>query len=452
MKKNNILIILIIFLAILFRFYRLWDFQYWSVDEEIFVAVVRQITVDHKLLLVSPNVAIATSLGSFFHLLSAPIFLLANFTASKILIAGSILGVLTTFAVYKVGGRIAAFLYAGSFLAALSDRRWWPLSLDPLLAILSILAVTKIIEGKYKYALLLAICASFAWHADPSLAVIIIFAVFSAIVFKIPLFKKAYIPALIYLFFSIAPFFIFELRHPGAVTHPFLELLTRSRGQVEWSLDSLELLRGFARGLFVPPGPDIEKYFLYTKIYPAPFLSPLPEILTLLFFIFPFWIKEQKVKIVYLFLLSFLLGIIVFTLRIGAEFHQHYFVVAWPAFFILVAFTLQKTAKIWAVIFLTAFLTINLATLLFSSMRYPLFKKEMAVDKAIAIIDNKPFALKVQSDGRYFEGVGGLFFLKNKFPSNLDYYEAWDWIYRAYSLYEVPPVKGPFQNTIIISP
>ncbi len=451
MKKNKVLI-LIILLAIFFRFYRLRDFQYWSVDEEIFVAVVRQIAVDHKLLLVSPNVAIAVSLGSFFHLLSAPIFWLAGFTASKILIAGSVLGVLTTLAVYKVGGKIAAFLYAGSFLVAFSDRRWWPLTLDPFLATLSIFAILKIIQKNYKYSLLLAISASFAWHSDPSLAVIVVFAALSVIFFKIPLFKKSYLPALVYLFFSITPFFIFELRHPGAITNPLVQLLTKSRGSVERSLDLLEVLRGFARGLFVAPGVDIEKYFLYTKTYLAPFFSPLPEILTLFFFIFPLWIKEQKVKIVYLFLLSFLLGSIVFTLGMGSEFHQHYFVVAWPAFFILVAFTLQKISKIWRVIFLITFLSINLTTLLFSSMRYSLFKKEMAVDKAITIIDNKPFALKVQSDGRYFEGIGGLFFLKNKFPSNLDYYEAWDWIYRAYSLYEVNPTKKPVENTIIISP
>lgn len=450
MRKNKGLI-LIILLAIFFRFYRLWDFQYWSVDEEIFTAVVRQIAVNHKLLLVSPNVAIAVSLGSFFHLLSAPIFWLAGFTASKILLAGSVLGVLTTLAIYKIGGKIAAFLYAGSFLMAFSDRRWWPLSLDPLLAILAIFSISKIIEGKYKYALLLAVSASFAWHADPSLMVIMVFAALSAVVFKIPLFKKAYIPALAYLFFSIAPFFIFELRHPGAVTSPLIQLLTKSRGLAERSLDLWEVLRGFARGLFLTPGPNVEKYFLYTKTYSAPFLSPLPEILTLFFFIFPLWIKEQKVKIVYLFLLSFLSGIILFTLGMGAEFHQHYFVVAWPAFFILVAFTLQKISKIWRVIFLTAFLTVNLATLLFSTMRYPLFKKEMAVDKAIAKINNKAFALKVQNDGRYFEGIGGLFFLKNKFPSNFEYYEAWDWIYRAYSLYEVTPTKEPLEKTIIIS-
>jgi len=117
--KVDKILIFILGLAIFFRFFRLFDFQYWSVDEEIFVAVVRQIAVNHKLILTSPNVAIAVSLGSFFHLLSAPIFLLAGLTASKILFAGSVLGVITTLAVYKTGkelgglfvGRVASFLY-----------------------------------------------------------------------------------------------------------------------------------------------------------------------------------------------------------------------------------------------------------------------------------------------------------------------------------------------------
>lgn len=459
MRKDKVLI-LILLLAVFFRFLRLFDFQYWSVDEEIFVAVVRQIAVNHKLLLVSPNVAISTSLGSFFHLISAPIFILAGFTASRILIAGSVLGVITTWAIYKTGrelgglavGRIAAFLYAASFLSAFSDRRWWPLSLDPLLVTLAIFSISKIIKEEYGYSLLLAISASFAWHADPSLAVIIVFVIASIIVFKLPLFKKSYLPALIYLLFSVVPFFIFELRHPGTITHPFVELLTRSRGQVERSLDLLEVLRGFTRGLFVAPGPDIEKYFLYTKTYPAPLFSPLPEILTLFFFIFPVWIKEQKAKIVYLFLLAFLLGVAIFTLGMGSEFHQHYFVVAWPALFLLIALGLVRLPKVWTVAFLAVFLTTNLGTILFSSMRQPLYKKEQAVEAAVRKIGNGPFALKVISDDRYFEGIGGLFFLKNKFPVNADYYEAWDWIYRAYSLYEVPIMKGSVENTIYISP
>ena len=102
MKFDRVLVAILI-LAAIFRFYRLFAFQYWSVDEEVFTAVVQQIAVGHKLLLVSPNVAIALSLGSFFHLLSAPIFWLARFQADQILVAGSALGVLTTLAVYKTG-------------------------------------------------------------------------------------------------------------------------------------------------------------------------------------------------------------------------------------------------------------------------------------------------------------------------------------------------------------
>ncbi len=470
-KKTDKTLICVLGLAIFFRFFRLFDFQYWSIDEEIFTAVVRQVAVNHKLILTSPNVAIAVSLGSFFHLLSAPVFLLAGQTASKILIAGSVLGVVTTLAVYKTGkeigglfvGRVAAFLYGSSFLVAFSDRRWWPLTPDPLLAVLSIFSVAKIIKGRYIYALLLAICASFAWHSDPSLAVIVVFVALSVIVYKIQLLNKDYLPAVAYLLFSVAPFFIFELRHPGAVTHPLVQLLTKSRNLVERSLDLLEVLRGFTRGLFLTPGPDIEKYFLYTKTYPAPLFSPLSEIITLFFLLFPLWIKEYKAKIVYLFLLAFILGVLVFTLGMGSEFHQHYFVVVWPAFFLLIAFGLQKLNKGLVVAFLAIFLIANLWTILFSSMRYPLIKKEAAVNKALAVVNDnpasnvlgfssKPFALQVLSDGRYFEGIGGLFFLKNKFPSNLDYYYAWDWIYRAYSLYEVNPTKEPLENTIIVSP
>ncbi len=463
MKLDKVLL-LIIFLAILFRFFRLFDFQYWSVDEEVFVAVVAQIAILHKLILVTPNVAIATSLGSFFHLLSAPIFWLAGFTASRILIAGSILGVVTTLAIYKTGkelgdlsvGRIAAFLYAASFLAAFSDRRWWPLSLDPLLSVLSILSVIKMIKGRLHYSLLLAICASFAWHSDPSLSVIIVFAVLSFVLFRLPLFKKVYFLGAVYLFLSILPFLFFEIRHPGAITHPLVELLShlfRFTRPSNRSLNLLSILQGFSRALFLKPGADIEQYFLYVKHHPAPLFSPFAEISTLLFFFLPLSKLDQTgIKLLYLYLLSFLVGILIFTLGLGSSFHQHYFVIAWPAFFLLMAFSLRRLSKSWAVIILSAFLTINLGSLFWSSMRYPLIKKERMVDRVLAQISKKRFALEVTGGDRYFEGIGGLFFLKNRYPANSHYYYAWDWIYRAYSLYPVEISPGPFDTTVVISP
>lgn len=463
MKPDKILF-LIVLLAIFFRFFRLFDFQYWSVDEEIFVAVVRQIAVNHKLFLISPNVAVIVSLGSFFHLLSAPIFLLANLTASKILIAGSILGVLTTLVVYKTGkeigglvvGRIASFLYAVSFLAAFSDRRWWPLSLDPLLGTLSVLSVINIIRGKHIYALVLAICASFAWHADPSLSVILVFTLLSVFFFKIPLLKKNYLPALAYLLFSFSPLIFFEFRHPGSITHPLMELISRplsSGTPINRAVDIVQIIQSFARSLFLMSGKNIELYLGYLKSYPAPLISPLAEIAITVLALLSFnQINKIEIKVLYLYLFSFLLGLLVFTLGLGSTFHQHYFVIVWPVFFILLACSLSSIKRPYALVFLFLVLVSNTYTLFFSSMRYPLVLKEQKVNQALTLIDDKPFSLTVASADRMFEGFGGLFFLKNHYPSNADYYEAWDWIYRAYSLYEVPISKGPFEKHIIISP
>jgi len=459
MKIDRFLFV-ILCLSILFRFFRLLDFQYWSVDEEIFVAVVRQVAVNHKLILTSPNVAIVVSLGSFFHLFSAPIFVISDFIASRILIAGSILGVITTFVVYKTGkeiggqfvARVSAFLYASSFLVSFSDRRWWPLTPDPLLATLSVFAMAKIIKVNYLYSLLLVFCGSFAWHSDPSLFVIVVFTLLSIVFYRLPIFKKAYLPAICWMIISVLPFLVFELRHPGSITHPFIELFTRSRENIVRSIDLLEVLRGFTRGLFLSSGVDIEKYFLYTKNYAAPLFSPFSEILTVLFFVFPILFKDSKSKIIYLFIVSFLIGVAVFTLGMGSEFHQHYFVVVWPAFFILIAISLQKLRKPVVFIFLGLFLLVNLYVLFFSSMRYPLYKKEVIVNKTISYMNDKPFALNVIPDGRYFEGIGALFFLRNKFPSNLNYYYAWDWIYRAYSLYEINPTNERLGNVVVVSP
>jgi len=115
--RKNATLIFILLVSAFFRLYKFHQFQYFSGDEEIFYFLVRKI-VEVKPVLVVPNAQLSTSIGSFFHLLSAPLFYLTMGSPVIMSLFASILGVFTTYFVYVAGkiildkrlGYIASFL------------------------------------------------------------------------------------------------------------------------------------------------------------------------------------------------------------------------------------------------------------------------------------------------------------------------------------------------------
>src|SRR3989344_9501383 len=166
-KRTLCLLMSVLILASLFRFYNFQNLQYFSEDEEMSAALVGRMIVEKRIGLVSQNLALNFSLGSFFHLLSVPFFALSHLNPIPVLLVMSGLGVLTTFMIFLAGklladfkeGLVASFIYASSFVISLSDRRWWTLSLNPLLMVLAIISVWQLTRKKiiFFFSLLFAI-------------------------------------------------------------------------------------------------------------------------------------------------------------------------------------------------------------------------------------------------------------------------------------------------------
>lgn len=458
------------------RFYNAFNFQYFSGDEEIFHAILRKIVVEGKPLLVVPNAQIGGSIGSFFHLLSSPIFFTVKSHPILVQLFGSFFGVITTALMYLVGssvagrvmGLLAATLYGGSFLVSLFDRRWWPLTPDPLLILIAIFGLIKLSRKKYKYAILVAVAASFAWQADPTNAVILLGIIFAFSFLRLPLIKKEYILALIYLFFSLIPFLIFEIRHPGTIFRPFfIHIVSKIGGggqDINFNLINIgNIIENLGRSLFLMPSKFIEEYFCYCSSYPKLPFSPLPELLTVFFIGFNIlWIifskHEEATKnamlIVLSFFLSFLLGISFYNVVLKSNTYQHYFVTVFPIFLLMSAFTLERILKtrfaLLTWLFLIVFVVSNLNTVFNSQIRYPLWQKMEIVNKIIPEIRNSTFSVygygeKYMTDGGWIT----FFTLENKHPSRSYLNGGWDWIYRSHGLYTTNPDQGDGSKIII---
>lgn len=472
------LFVLVVILSSLMRFYNFNNLQYFSGDEEIFHAILRRMVVEGKLTLVIPNAQVGSSIGSFFHLLSAPVFYLTNSNPSMVQLFGSALGIVTTVAIYFVGrmisghlmGFFAGTLYGGSFLISLFDRRFWPLTPDPLLSVLAIAALIQLTRKKYRYALMLVIPASFAWQADPTNAVILVAIFLTFIFLRLPILRKEYLPALIYLVFSILPLIIFELRHPGTIFRPFLlHLLSRSEsslGNVSTNLLSihpLAAIENISRSVAISGSTSIEQYFCYCKFYPNPPFSPIPQVLTIVFILYAFfWIirdRDQKqlrnsIKVLFIFLSSFLLGISLYSLTSGYLVYQHYFVTIFPTFILIAAFMLERITRtkvaIFSWIFLLGFIFINLFALFNSVFKYPVSQKMELVDRIIPHIENSSFSVYGYGSKRVTDGGWTTFFIRKEYHPSRSYLNGgWDWIYRTHSLYTTNPDQGEGQRIVI---
>ncbi len=468
--KYTLGIIGILLIAFFFRFYHLYDLQYYSYDDELYTMLLKRIAVDKKLVLLSPSPKLGISLGSFWHLLSAPILKLSGFDAVKMLSLGSAIGVVTTYLLYFVGkelggkkvGLIAGFLYASSFLMSLADRRWWQLTFDPFFVTLSILSIIKMVKGRLIYSLPLAICISFAWHADPTLAIIALATLICFFIFRMPVWHKSYLPAIIIILISLSPFLLSEIRHPGSVSYPIQEMLGRfgkptdASDQVTVPVGDIAI--GLAHSLFATPSRSAEEYMYPHTASGGPQINILLQIVSLLLFLFPIYLlfkgnTEQKkpLTILYVFFTSTIIGILITNLVFKFTIYQYYFGVIWPVLFLLAAFTLdylikQKPVWMWVGLMSLIFL-VNVYALSLSSMRYPLNQKADTANFIASQLSPEPFSLQLLGNDIHLSGggMGGVLTLQGRFPSNQNYY-FFDWFYKAFSLYNVPIVEEAALN------
>lgn len=475
-KKILLPVLTLVLLAGLFRFYNWQKLQYWSPDDEVQAATIRKIIFDHKPVLVTPNAEITVSFGPFFHYLTAGVYLVSGMDPIKALFVGSLVGVATALLLFLTGkelfgkwaGFLAAFLYAGSTLTSLYDRRWWPLTLDPFLITLSVLSIFQISKKKYHYFLPLAIAVSFSWHADPTLLVLAVSVVLCFWLLRLPKFRWEYLPGLIYIIFSALPQLFFFARHKEAIINPLSEMVGRATAggtparSFDWLLTNLSsLTTAPIRFLFLLPSSTIEDYLCHCQ--PASG-SPVETVISLTILAAAVigvvilrkkhqFLADRGASICLVFLAVFFISLLSFSLLMSKKLVTPYFLIAMPVIFLLVGYflslALEKGWKILVFALCTVFLAVNLWALVGSGLTFPLFDKKRAMDFVLNQTGGRPFSLFVTTDPEQLESVGGLLMLRNRFPANLDYFRDWDWIYQSYTFYTPEVGTTPMKKVTI---
>lgn len=281
MKKEIILIFLLLALAAFFRFYRAADYLYFTVDEERDAFIMKKILTDLRPTLIGPAVPHLTYLGPFYFNFSAIIFALTNMDLIKMGYAASFIGVINACLLFLAARSIfkqriayaAALIYAVSFLVVIYNRNYWPLTYTQLAVLGAYYCLNKILKGNYRFIYWLAIPLIIGVQSTPTAFSLIPLSLAVILIKKIN-FKKALVP-LILLFASHIPWLIFDFRHD----HLLLKMLTQyfsatQRAVIHPAVDlwrPFELVfLSFIRALYIFGPPDssrqiapIGNYFIF---------------------------------------------------------------------------------------------------------------------------------------------------------------------------------------------
>ena len=474
LRKTNILLLFIIIIAVFFRFYNFKELQFWNADDEILTATIRHIIWDKSPTLLIPNLFLEFGLGPIFYYLLTPFYLITNFDLVNLRIIASVIGLATTYFIYLAGrslkdnnvGLIAAYLYASSFLVAFLERRIWPLTLNGLMAVLALWCLLKIIDKNYKYIPLLALPIGFTFNSDLSLLVVIIAVSVIWVIYKLPLITKYtfYFLSIILLF--IAPFILAEIMYNHAVSGPLLKTISKPFDQQAISpgyfqkFQTADFLNTLSRMIASQPSKSFEQNICHGYcFYPKPLFSPLTQIATILIFIGSIVLffrdknfDKRKFGILWIMMISFILGILIFNRIFHGNFSQSYFTVIFPIFALLTGSfltTIKSRSRTLFLLLVFAYLAINSYTILNSAVSNPLYKKIGLAKNSIKHVKGENYYLVVNSS-QIEGGWTELYTVKGQIPASSSWYEYLEWLYQAYSLIPTSTIKGNATKTIIV--
>lgn len=419
-------------------------------DEEVIAWKTRQFWHGGKPFLIGGGTPFGVHLGPMFYYFSAIPLWTSQGDPIAWGVLAAITGTLTIWLMWQVGkslfdekvGLIAAFFWAISFPIVLFDRHWWPLVLDPLFSLLTVLSLFRVLKGHKRWWLVLGVTLSVAWQADLTNLILFVSTGVVAIIVLRHQWKYIIAAAGIVLL-SLEPLVIFELRHPGANIG---KLLTYQ--QVNHSkpltpiLDTIRFVPSTLGSLLLPGGQtlDLSRAYTWCKDIATSRISIVPIIMFIAggIFLYPVirFYKNRRPEdlVITLILISGTIGIFLFRL-IGGDLFDFYLADLFPIFLIAasVALRFQRTTPATFATILIALAVFHFFAFAHASHPQSLALKQQAVAWVSQETNGQQFALDSLSRCHRYNGIRYLFMIGGKEPSMSFMDPSLSW------LYGVPP-------------
>lgn len=450
-STKHFFLLLILLLALLLRFYRLKTWFLFGMDQEYEAFLVKNILTGKHFPLIGVNASdTGIYLGpTFIYLAAIPYFIFQGNPLGGAVTASSI-GVLTTFALYKLGrewfsekvGLLAGFFWAISFLSVHYDRQFWNPTPISFLTIIILYSVTMIHKGREKFLIILAMAAGTALQSHLQSVIFL-----PIIILYLFLFRKKFSRKYLFLFLLILlifqlPLILFDIRHNFINTKALTNLLFSFLGfsHPAQSISIFErvtlFLNFIGRSIYIKGPVDLftENGQCLSLLSYRGKTSILAVVLVLGSFFFYFFqkiVKKNKTlkdgNLIFCITLLTLASIIFYK---GPVF-EYYYLFFLPILYLLLSWILiyltqRKGIFIYWLVILILVVN-NILIFLNAKMSYSFQDKLEAINYSKNYVDNNNFSLEALGDCGRFGGYRYLFEYFGKIPgsSYMDPYFSW---------------------------
>lgn len=448
--KPKLVLFSILTLGIFLRLFNLTSLFHFTMDEALVAFRGWGLFELGRPFLIGGISPLQVHLPPYFYYLSA--FLLAPFKFNPVGwgMFAAIIGLITLIVLFQVVKKItnqktalvAVLLYATSFTAVFFDRRFWPLSFNPLFTISSLWLLIKLTDKPklfWPYLGLSAILV-FSLTSDPSNIPLIITILIFYYLNRKKLIKKFTLSSLgIAAASFITPLLLFDLRHNFVnlfgVTRLFKSVSNHNFSFTNL-INSLMLLpQSLARFWYSPQTNLVEVHAPCIPFANAR-LSHLPITLVILSLLLIFWFirfslksSQSIFKTIAILMLAYAAGITLFS-GFGFSIFDHYLAGLLPIFAFITALILTRLPRLIALGLVAVLVIVNLSQVVKANHPYGLKFKHQLVNWASQELKGQDFALDSISKCHKENGLRYLFELTDN-PPKLSFIDpAFFWLYK----------------------
>ncbi len=456
-KKTKLVLIGILLVALTLRLFKLESLFFFTMDESLIAFRALGLFKYGRPFLIGGGSPLQVHLPPYFYYLASILLFPFNFNPVGWGVFASLFGSLTVYLIFQLTKKlfnqstalIASALYATSFTTVFFDRHFWPLSLNPLYTILSLLLLVKLDKKTLWPYLALVGTLVMAFTSDPSnLPLILTILAYLLTQLKTLSKPKIITSSLSAFFLFFTPLVLFDLRHNWVNFSGITKLFEKTSNLAfNWPrlVDAFLLLPRSLVRFWYSPQTNLVELHSYCIPYANARQHNLPLLLILLAIGLVIWfIKTAKHQFLKHLLIFYLFGITLFG-ALGYSIFDHYFTGLLPIFAIITAYFLSKLPKKFKIVALVSLIGLNLYQILKASNPYGLNHKKELINWSLDKLNNQPWQLDSISKCHQENGLRYLFELTNNPPvkSFMDPNFSW--------LYQIPPVEQQPSTTLLIT-
>jgi|GEM_PF-2691021 4-amino-4-deoxy-L-arabinose transferase-like glycosyltransferase len=457
MKKNFKLVLgLILLTALVLRLFKLQELFFFTMDESLIAFRALGLFKYHRPFLIGGGSPLQVHLPPYFYYLASILLFPFNFNPLGWGISGALIGVITVFLLFKLTKKlfnqstalVASILYATSFTSVFFDRHFWPMSLNPIYTLASMLLLLKLDQKKSWVYFALAGIMVMAITSDPSnIPLILTILTYIFVRRKKLSLTHTYYAGLSALIVFFTPLFLFDIRHQWVNFSAVTKLFEKT------SMLSFDYQRLIDALLLVPRSLIRFYHSSQTNLvelhsYCIPFADARQHNLSVILVIFAiglliWFIKTTQHTFLKYLLIFYFFGITLFGV-LGYSIFDHYLTGLLPIFAIITAFTLSSLPKKLGYLVLASLIMLNLFQISKVNNPYGLKNKQDIVNWSLEKLGDEPFYLDSISKCHRENGLRYLFELTDNPPQQSFMDPNFFWLYQ-----DPPALKTPNKTLLV---